>query len=352
MKLQLLMNLKNQLIFFFSALGAFNGFLLSIYFIFNAKKKRFSNYFLGLLLLTLSIRITKSVFYYFNPELSNFFIHFGLSACILIGPFLYLYIKVQIKNEPKNWWLHVFPFFIGIIIISEIYPFFENIKIWGNWFLKVIYLQWFLYLFMSFSLLKPVFKRLLQKKEKNTSIDIWLVSIFLGVFFIWLAYNIASFTSYIVGALSFSFVMYLIILLFIFKKNKDTTFFNDRQRYKNKEIDYETLKIIKSKLSIVEEKELFCNPNLTLTLLAKELNISSHRLSQFINTSYSKSFTLFINEFRIEKAKKLLAISNNYKVETIGYECGFNSKSTFYTTFKKITQQTPLEYKKSQNNKV
>jgi AraC-like DNA-binding protein len=59
-----------------------------------------------------------------------------------------------------------------------------------------------------------------------------------------------------------------------------------------------------------------------------------------------KSFTNLINEYRIEKAKELLETENNFTVEGIGYESGFNSKSTFFTTFKKITGKTPTEYQK------
>src|SRR5690606_11490895 len=98
-------------LFFFSALGAFNGFLLSLYFAVNAKKKFFTNYFLSLLMLVLSVRIMKSVFFYFNPNLSNVFIQIGLSACILIGPFLYLYLKSYAEEKP-NWAKHVFPYLI------------------------------------------------------------------------------------------------------------------------------------------------------------------------------------------------------------------------------------------------
>lgn len=92
---------SNQLLFFFSALGAFNGFILSIYFAINAKKKNFTNYFLSLLLLVLSIRIVKSIFFYFNPHLSNIFIQIGLSACVLIASFLFLYLK-SYKVEKLN----------------------------------------------------------------------------------------------------------------------------------------------------------------------------------------------------------------------------------------------------------
>ena len=96
---------------------------------------------------------------------------------------------------------------------------------------------------------------------------------------------------------------------------------------------------------LFEEKELFKNPNLKIADLAKELNMSSQRLSQFLNDNMGKSFSGFINEHRINAAKKMLLQDNRYTAETIGYECGFNSKSTFFTTFKKLTGHTPANFK-------
>ena len=106
------------MLFFFSALGAFNGFMIAVYFAINANKKKFTIYFLAFLLLMLSIRIIKSVFFYFNPALSNIFIQLGLSACILIGPFLYLYIKSQLSNETIKWGIHTLPYVIGITVLG------------------------------------------------------------------------------------------------------------------------------------------------------------------------------------------------------------------------------------------
>lgn len=341
------MNFENHLIFFFSALGAFNGFLLAFYFAFVAQKKKFSNYFLALLLLTLSLRIIKSVFFYFNPNLSGTFIQIGLSACILIGPFLFLYLKSFIKNETSKWKLHILPFLIGITVLGITYPYIEHRTVWRRWIVKGIYIQWLIYIVLSFKFVKPIFKGLFQKEGKLTSLDIWLLSIFSGVSFIWLSYSTSSYTSYIVGALSFSFILYLIALLIIFKNNKNVSFFEEKEKYKNKEIDTETLALIESRLSIIKDKELYCNPNLTLTDVAKELNISQHSLSQFLNNNLGKSFSMFINELRIEKAKELLIHPSPYTIEAIGYESGFNSKSTFYSSFKKSTGQTPSKYQKS-----
>jgi len=337
------------MLFFFSALGSFNGFVLSVYFAINANKKNFSNYFLAFLLLMLSIRIIKSVFFYFNPQLANIFIHIGLSACIMIGPFLYLYLESQTKNEKLNWSIHTIPYLTGITVLGLIFPYVEHREIWSRWIVKGIYLQWFVYIAISIKFILPIFKKL-KKKETLKNIDIWLLSIYIGVAFIWLAYFTVASTSYIVGALSFTFVLYLIILLLFFKNNQSSAFFEEKDRYKNKELNDNIIEDIKQKILLIREKELFLNPNLTLDETAKELKTSKHLLSQYLNERLGKSFTYFINEYRIEKAKELLQSQTNYTIEGLGYDSGFNSKSSFFATFKKITGKTPSEYQKSHAN--
>ncbi|MEY3422429.1 MAG: hypothetical protein RIR48_2743 [Bacteroidota bacterium] len=341
--------MNSQMLFFFSALGAFNGLILSLYFAMNAKKKKFSNYFLSFLLLVLSIRIIKSVFFYFNPQLSNVFIQIGLSACILIGPFLYLYLKSQTNTGKVHWAIHILPYLIGITVFGIVYPYVEHNEIWSRWIVKGIYMQWLIYIVYSISYILPIFHK--RKKNENVSnMDVWVLSIYGGVAFIWLAYSIAAYTSYIVGALSFTFILYLIVLLLVFKNSQSSTFFQEKEKYKNKELDAITIEEIQQKILLIGEKELFLNPNLTLDKTAKEMKTSKHLLSQYLNEKLGKSFTNFINEYRIEKAKELLQHKNNYTIEGLGYECGFNSKSTFFTTFKRITGKTPAEYQKLHAN--
>ena len=341
--------MNNQMLFFFSALGAFNGFILSVYFAINANKRKFSNYFLVFLLLTLSIRIIKSVFFYFNPQLSNTFIQIGLSACILIGPFLYLYLKSQLDTEKISWTIHIFPYLIGTIVLGLSYPYVEHQAIWSKWIVKGIYIQWFVYILISIKYIWPVFYKF-KKKQSLSKMDVWILSIYFGVAFICLAYSTATYTSYIVGALSFTFILYLIILLYVFKNKHASTFFQEKERYQNKELDAVTIEAMQQKILFIAEKELFLNPNLTLDDTAKEVKINKHQLSQYLNEKLNKSFNVFINEFRIEKAKSLLQTKSNYTMEGLGYDCGFNSKSTFFTTFKKITGQTPTEYQRGFQN--
>ena len=60
----------------------------------------------------------------------------------------------------------------------------------------------------------------------------------------------------------------------------------------------------------------------------------------------NKNFSLFINEYRIEEAKRILDSKSKLKIEVIAEMCGFNSNSTFYSVFKKITNTTPAKYSK------
>ncbi|MFH6996385.1 helix-turn-helix domain-containing protein [Flavobacterium sp. FlaQc-57] len=343
--------MSNQLLFFLSALGAFNGFILSLYFAINAKKKIFANYFLSLLLLVLSIRIVKSVFFYFNPNLSNVFIQIGLSACVLIGPFLFLCLKPYKEDEKQSWVKHVIPYLLIITILGFFYPYVEHKEIWRCWIVNAIYFQWFVYIILSLKYIQPIIQKI-REKESLKRIDIWFLSIYLGVAFIWLAYTMAAYTSYIVGALSFTFILYLILLLLFFKNSNETTFFQEKVKYKNKEMDSEMQHLISQKLSIIIEKELYLNPNFNLEEAAKELKITKHTLSQYVNEILGKSFSNLIKEYRVEKAKKLLETEKNFTFESLGYDSGFNSKSTFFTAFKKITGFTPAEYQKSCSKSV
>ena len=105
--------------------------------------------------------------------------------------------------------------------------------------------------------------------------------------------------------------------------------------------EFETIK------NYIVQNKLYLNPLLSMETVATELRISKSHFSKLINTYSNYNFSDFINSLRVEQAKKFL--SNNefsaYTIVAIGLECGFNSKSTFYTAFKKFTSLTPTEYR-------
>jgi AraC-like DNA-binding protein len=88
--------------------------------------------------------------------------------------------------------------------------------------------------------------------------------------------------------------------------------------------------------------------DLTLTSLAREVKMSRNQLSEVINTGIGCSFYDFINRYRVEDVKRMLALpsNNNYTLLALAFDAGFSSKSTFNSIFKKFTGLTPSEYRK------
>lgn len=346
------MEASRELLFFFSALGAFNGLLLGLFFFFLAKPKNISNYFLSALLLVLSIRIGKSVFFYFNPDLASEFIHFGLVACAFIGPSLYFYIKSVVNPEKlkATWKIHYLLIFLLIVPVSLRFPYWEYLNLWWT-IIDLIYLGWGIYLICAAFLLRPIFKQFTHQYFALENEKIWVLSIFVGNVVIWSAYVFCAYTSYITGALSFSFILYLWVLIFIFYKKNNPLFIKKSNSYLDKKITQkEAIQLSNQLKKLMLQEKLYKNPSIKLPDVAKALEVTPHRLSQFLNDNLGQNFPLFINQYRIREAQGLIQTQTNFSMEGIGYECGFKSKSTFYTTFKKMTGMTPAEFRNKQLN--
>lgn len=101
------------------------------------------------------------------------------------------------------------------------------------------------------------------------------------------------------------------------------------------------------------KSQSFLNPNLNLSTLADEIDISKGNLSKLINTHSEYNFSDYINQYRVNFAKEILLDPNyeQYTIVAIGLESGFNSKSTFYKAFKTFTGKSPSEYRQQQNTK-
>lgn len=118
---------------------------------------------------------------------------------------------------------------------------------------------------------------------------------------------------------------------------------------KVKVIEDEELNKLKEKLlHLMDTEKPYLNSELNLVKLAEQMNLSTHQLSFLINNAFGENFFNFINRYRVRKAKELLKNPDydHFTVLVIAYESGFNSKTSFNNTFKKITNYTPTAYRK------
>ncbi len=111
----------------------------------------------------------------------------------------------------------------------------------------------------------------------------------------------------------------------------------------------EEMTAIKKKVEqAMEEEYPYRNPGLSLNELAEMTDTSPHTLSRVINEGFGVNFNDFVNSYRIEEFKRL-AVLDDYKNHTllaIAFIVGFNSKSAFNRSFKKLEDCTPREYLK------
>ncbi|MXV51933.1 helix-turn-helix domain-containing protein [Pedobacter sp. HMF7647] len=105
---------------------------------------------------------------------------------------------------------------------------------------------------------------------------------------------------------------------------------------------------------VTREKKLYLDPSLSLPALSGQIGIGVQDLSYVLNNGLGKNFYEFINELRVEEAKALLESEKVKSLDMLGIatHAGFNSKTTFNTTFKKLTGLTPTEYLKSRSQSM
>jgi AraC-like DNA-binding protein len=144
-----------------------------------------------------------------------------------------------------------------------------------------------------------------------------------------------------------SFAIYLVS----FQVVRQSGFFQrphlaDQPRYKNALVSANKREQLLTNLrNYMDQEKPFLQPGFSVADLAARLKISTHQLSQVINEGLGKNFFEMTAEYRVQEAQTRLRDQPHVKVEEIAEQVGYLSKSSFNTAFKKITGQTPSEWR-------
>lgn len=116
-------------------------------------------------------------------------------------------------------------------------------------------------------------------------------------------------------------------------------------KYQRSALDADRAERIAAKLRrSMNEDRHYLEPELSLFELARRIGVPSNYLSQTLNEHIGESFFDHVNRWRVEAALPLLRAGDR-SVLDIALEVGFNSRSTFYKAFRKVTGHTPGSYK-------
>jgi len=374
------MNLK-----FVDILNLISMFQLFLFVIFLLNKEVNKNRLSNLLLVAFFICQFLSISNHFILSQRNFFIEITPHMFFLFIPFawlwaplFYLYVKSLLYSDfslRKKDIIHSIPFIL--FLLYDIFQFhIQSVEekaylIANNRFLTLnlsliinlmITLQISVYLVFVF---KMYYKYRKSLKNRQSSIDVhqsnWLQIYIFGYLIAFLITDFCRIGLYTYQSLKgvfvffsfFGFFIYFILLFYIAISNPLIfTKIEEKPEAKTHIIPkHEAYFLLKKINDYMSQSEPFLNPELSLKQLAAELKTPERLLSGVINQYSNQNFYDFINNFRIEKAKKLLAEDTLKKstIQEIFYDSGFNSKSTFNLAFKKSTGITPTEFKKMQN---
>lgn len=334
--------------------------------------------FINLLVLSISLNNIQSWILAKNFFPEFFFLDYiHIPWHFLIAPFFYMFLiyYLEIEKNSKNILKIILPIFFTVIIIrigfvsffsdkntADIVYLFEKYTSIEEIFSLIGSLIIFSYCFRILSRKEKLFMKILSFDNLKWIYTCFKIGLFTYIFwiialaitvaldfkeFIYSYYPLRVFTTILIYWLGYQSIIQLRLLKERKKIRKQLSFKSTIEETISKNDDE---KLIFDKINeFLENEKIFTEPKLTVEHLANKVDISSNKLSNIIKQFSDKNFNDYINEYRIDLAKKMLIHRDykNYTVTSIGLESGFNSKSTFYYTFKKYTGITPSQYQKT-----
>jgi len=294
------------------------------------------------------------------------FLEIGTPVALLYGPIVLGLQRLMSGRKilKKHFYVHAIPFFLMTFFYSILCLFLQFNLDWSASLLVYYPINFFLMILSLISyggavwLSKEtvVYSRFQHQLVLQLSVINIITAIFISILFISffgkLNIDIVGFNSnYIIYGLlcvaAISMVLYLIN-----DNRKVTNEFNgaplkklEANKYTTSTIEADVLNKYKSILeNIMEEEKIYLKSGLSLDELSLRTGISKHHFSQLFNVHLGMTFYQYIAEYRIREAISRIESDDNITMESLAFECGFNSKTSFNKYFKKITDMTPSEY--------
>lgn len=350
--------------------GAFQGLILSLVTGKSKKGNIKANRLLSIYILIIALTLIGRFFFTLQPFtlLDAKILFFGDFIIFLLGPMFYFYLLALFDLKPRlkiPVAVHFIPLIIFIIIISPFLPAdrerflqlslsYEKTFIWIEIFAL---LQNLFYVGLNLHVLKRYNEQCEIQNSASprtgfykillgitiTGLFFWGVSLviklidpevagnYIGYHFVWISLSCS------------------IIALGYYALSNPEALLNGalQKKYESKPAGLDNIDELNKKLAkVMKEIKPFLNPKLTLSELSEISGINSHLLSRIINEKHNQNFFEYVNSHRIEEFKQIVKNEEKKSLTLLAmaYEAGFNSKTTFNTAFKKITNLTPREY--------
>ena len=368
-------------------IGIFTSFFYFILLL-NKKHKSLPDNILALWMFVIGIHLTG--YYVYSKGYWEIYPHLvGTTAPVpfFYGPLLYLYVVSSISGQQRlhgKDYLHFLPIVLTYLYLFEFYFFYteeekrlvdqgliDDFSTFINLMVAGFIISAVMYTIYSYRLLDQ-HKKLLENNFSNTErINLsWLKGFIwaVGLLFITVALVLISQDVFNIRyPFTADYIFYTIIVLGILCLGyfgiRHQNVFSDNvvlrqgepqeSAYKKSSLKGELAgKKHQALTQLMVEQKPYLQPNLTLTGLANQLDISLHHLSQIINQFEGQNFNDFVNKYRVEEFIERAKKDTHYSYLALALDSGFNSKSTFNAVFRKHKGVTPSKYMTSLEEKA
>ncbi|MEM9647530.1 MAG: helix-turn-helix transcriptional regulator [Bacteroidota bacterium] len=328
------MNIWKLVIVIVSGIAIVQGLFLSLYILIRGRRRFLPAFFLSLMLLALTLRLSKTYFFFLFAMVPTWAVWIAIAGLWAIGPSFWLY---TLSSRPtkigKADYLHYIPSLIFVSVSAFAHPSWPLLPLFNAGAIVLL-----LYVAASFMLFKSEKWQGNKRRFLLFGTSIGLIGlIFTSHIFI------GTIQSYTIGTVLTLIILYCINFMIL----RDRTILKSVES-KSKKIRPDALAVIIEDIGhLFDEQKIYRKKGLTLATVAQELNHPVYLVSQAIKEHKNTKFNAFVNAYRVSEVKtRLKDLDANSKIEVIAKEVGFSSTASLYKAFKEQTHLTPQAYRK------
>jgi AraC-like DNA-binding protein len=355
------------------SIGAVQGIVYGGILFWKASVNKTANRFLATILFFFSYRLFVEILKVFKIGFYDFWYHILIEYNWVYGALIYLFIKAYVTPKYKfKWrveWIHFLPVLIEFLWSNFIKTqnfYWDGTRDSLTWLGYWGYVVWMHYptMFVICGLLIVFYSfkahRLLKASASNPVIISEQLTWVYRVIFVLRYFSMALIVIVLTDLIFFDFafdrfynyplfigmslITYWLGIEGFHRRNQVVI----RQKAILSDKEMGQLQTIATQLQkLMEDDQLFKDPNLNLASLSKELGVKSYQTTKCLNVIMEQKFSDYVNSFRIAALKSLLQDPENqkYTLLSLAFEVGFNSKASFNRAVKKLTGKPPSDLK-------